>query len=333
MMSAFPAGPKNSLTDVPGVRVGHLTRRDPSSREHPAHIGLTAIFTIPPEPRRTRPAAIVTMGGRTEVSGLNLVDDFGFVTGPIVATSLRALGRVHDAMISRLTRVPLGWPPIVVGLDDGRLMERRGPLPTDEEVARALDAASDEKVEEGVVGAASGLVAFGYKSGVGSASRQVVGVNPTYTVGALALLNMGRREALRVGGAAARVAPSASAAPPPLLGSAVIVVATDAPLDDRQCRLLATASLQGLGRLGAVPGTREGLVAYAVSTGVLMTRGDRTASQIELPYSPAPVVGALTEAAADAAEEAGLRTLTSVAPTAGTPSYPAMPRGTAERRQ
>src|SRR6185295_5909660 len=119
-----PAGPMNSLTDVPGVRVGHLTLVR-QGEPRPVRTGLTAIFTSPPEGGVARPAAIVTLGGRTEVTGLNFVDDFGFLTNPIVATSMRSLGRVYDAILSRSTRrVVLGWPPVVVGLDDGRLSDQ-----------------------------------------------------------------------------------------------------------------------------------------------------------------------------------------------------------------
>lgn len=324
-MMSYPAGPRNSLTDVPGVRVSHLTRVESAGGGRPVRTGLTAIFTCPPEGRRARPAAIVAVGGRTEVTGLNYVDDFGFVTNPIVATGLRSLGRVYDALLSRRTQVALGWPPMLVGLDDGRLSDPRRAVFTEEDVATMLDAASDDKVQEGAVGAGAGLVAFGYKSGVGSASRQIAVDNGTYIVGTLALLNLGRRDALRVGGTPVGSDLGPPAGPPALSGSALIVVATDAPLDDRQCRRVAEATLQGLGRLGAVPGLREGLVAWGVSTGVLLTRGDRSASQIELPHSSDTVVAAMADAAAEAAEDAGLRTLTTVAPDDGTPEYPAMP--------
>lgn len=173
---SYPSGPRNSITDVKGVSVAHLTRRlaaEGGKRE--VKTGLTAICTCPPDGRFARPAAWTTAGGRTEATGLNFIDDFGFLTNPILATSMRALGRVYDAVLTRGTRrVVLGWPPVVVGLDDSRLSEQRGLTFTDGEIAQALDDASDGKVIEGAVGAGAGLVAFGLKSGVGSASRRIV---------------------------------------------------------------------------------------------------------------------------------------------------------------
>jgi hypothetical protein len=265
-----------------------------------------------------RPAAIVTLGGRTEITGLNFVDDFGFLTSPIVATSMRSLGRVYDAMLSRRTRAPLGWPPIVVGFDDGRLSDQRRAEISEEDVIKALDGAREEKIAEGAIGAAAGLIAFGYKSGIGSASREVVIDNVTFLVGALAVLNLGTREALRAGG-------SPAGPQPPLRGTALIIIATDAPLDDRQCRRVAATSLQGLARLGSVPAAREGLVACAISTGVQLTRNDRRARQIELPRASEHAVASVALAAADAAEEASSRTLTTVKANQGTTEYPVLP--------
>lgn len=316
------AGRTNSLTDVPGVRVGHFTLVR-ANESRPVRTGLTAIFTCPAEGGVARPAAIVTVGGRTEVTGLNFVDDFGFLTNPIVATSMRALGRVYDAMLSRRTHAVLGWPPVVVGFDDGRLSDQRRAMLTEEDVAKTLDEARDDKVPEGAVGAATGLVAFGHKSGIGSASRMVPTNATTHVVGALALLNLGRRESLRVGRSMAGKEPSE--AEPPLRGSALIVVVTDAPLDDRQCRHLATVGLQGLARLGVVPAAREGLVACAISTGVQLTRNDRRANEIELPRSSEIDLSLIAGAVADAAEEASLRTLTTVKKESATAQYPALP--------
>ena len=314
---AYAAGRNNSLTDVPGVRAGHFTlvRTAGASR---VRTGLTAIFASPEESNGARPAAIVTLGGRTEITGLNFVDDFGFLTSPIVATSMRSLGRVYDAMLSRRTRAPLGWPPIVVGFDDGRLSDQRRAMVGEDDVIKVLDDAREEKIAEGAIGAAAGLVAFGYKSGIGSASRQVVIDNVTFIVGALAMLNLGTREALRAGG-------SAAGPPPPLRGTAFIVIATDAPLDDRQCRRVAATSLHGLARLGSVPAAREGVAACAISTGVQLTRNDRRARQIELPRVSENIVASVAGAAADAAEEASSRTLTTVKADQGTAEYPALP--------
>jgi D-aminopeptidase len=309
------------------VRVGHVTRRAPAGAGlRPIRTGLTTIFMCPIEERIARPAAFVTVGGRTEVTGLNFIDDFGFLTNPIVATSMRALGRVYDVILSRNTkRAVLGWPPVVVGFDDGRLSEQRRVVLTEDEVTMALDEASDDRVPEGAVGAAAGLVAFGFKSGVGSASRKQAIGDAAYTVGTLALLNLGRRDELA--DSIARRRSGSSGGPPPLRGSALVIVATDAPLDDRQCRRVASASLQGLARLGPAPGALEGVVACAVSTGVRLVRSDRSRTRIEVPRSSEIVLGAVVGAAIAASEDAVLRSLTTVTSNQGTAEYPAMSDG------
>jgi D-aminopeptidase len=274
---------------------------------------------------------VVTVGGRTEITGLNFIDDFGFLTGPIVATSMRSFGRVYDAMLSRRTRVALGWPPIVVGFDDARMNDQRRAVFTDEEVAKTLDEAADDRVPEGAVGAAAGLVAFGFKSGVGSASRLVDIGSATHVVGTLVLLNLGQRQALRLGGTAARLEVRGPEGPSPLRGSALVVVATDVPLDDRQCHRVAATCLQGVGRLGAVPLAREGLIACAISTGVLLTRNDRSAPHVEIAHSSEVAVAAVADAAVEVVEEASLRSLTSVAEKDGTTEYPVVPLSQVQR--
>jgi len=191
---------------------------------------------------------------------------------------------------------------------------------TKEEIAGALDGATDDKVSEGAVGAAAGLVAFGFKSGVGCASRRLATNGAEYIVGTLVLLNLGTRADLRA--PAGNMPPAA--APPPLRGSALVVVATDAPLDDRQCKRIAASTLQGLGRLGSVSGAREGVVSCAVSTGVELVRNDRSRRLIEIPRSSEIVLAKVVDAAVAAAEEAGLRSLTTVRRTDGTKEYPAM---------
>lgn len=327
----YAAGPRNSITDVPGVRVGHLTRQGPPVQpgSRPIRTGLTAIFTCPVDGRVARPAAVMTVGGRVEATGLNFIDDFGFLTNPIVATSMRSLGRVYDAILSRGTRrVVLGWPPVIVGFDDGRLSDQRHVVFEDAEIARTLDEATEDKVTEGAVGVAAGLVAFGYKSGIGSSSRRLTTDGTARLLGSLVLLNLGRRADLlptTPGGT------QSAEGPPPLRGSALVVIATDAPLDDRQCKRVAATSLQGLGRLGSLSGAREGVVICVVSTGVQLVRNDRSVQQIELPRSSETAVAIVADSAVDAVEDAARRSLTSVGATDGTRDYPARSAGRTAR--
>jgi D-aminopeptidase len=324
-MSAYPKGPRNSLTDVRDVRVGHLTRVAPAGAGR-IRTGITSIFLRPPKGQQMRPAAVVAAGGGIEVTGLCFLEDFGVLMTPIVAASIRAVGRVHDAMVGRRYEMDLGWPPTVVGFNDAPLNDVRSLPFTEAEVGRSFSDASSGPVVEGAVGIGAGLVAFGFKSGVGSASRIVTpaGGRP-HTIGALAALNLGRRGSLRLDAGAA-IAP-ATAGPARVQGSAFVVAVTDAPLDDRQCRRVALGALQGLARIGATPGAGETVVAFGVSTGVLLTRNDRSAAQIDFtPVSEAALSG-LADAAAEAAEESARRSLSTVAPADATPDYPVFPGG------
>jgi D-aminopeptidase len=317
-----PKGPLNAITDVRDVRVAHLTRVGRSSSGRNLRTGLTAVFTRPLRGQQMRPAAVASVGGRVEATGLCVIDDFGFLMTPIVAVNLRSVGRVHDVMVGMRYDMDLGWPPAVVGFNDSRLNDQRTLPFTDEEIAAALGSARAGPVAEGAVGAGAGLVAFGLKSGIGSASRRVAAGGGFHMVGALAALNLGRNDALRVDGAS--IEAGRTAAPPARQGSAVVIAATDAPLDDRQCRRLATAALAGLARMGATPGQGEGAIAFGVSTGVLLTRNDRSSPAIDLPSSDEAVLAGLTEAVEAAAEEAAIRCLIAVDSEAGTAEYPVM---------
>jgi D-aminopeptidase len=319
-MTAFQKGPRNTLTDVAGVRVGHLTQISGSASARGLRTGLTAIFTRPLKGQQMRPAAAVSAGGMVELTGLAVLDDFGFLMTPIVATSLRAVGRVHDTMVGRRYEMDLGWPPVIVGFNDARLNQQRTVPFTEHEVAAALAAATDAPVVEGAVGVGAGLVAFGYKSGIGSASRVLSAGDRNYTVGSLVALNMGRRDALRIPSTPAVQSGAGGAAA--VQGSALVVTATDAPLDDRQCRHLAASGLMGLGRLGITPGAHDGVVSIAVTTGVLLTRNDRASPVIQIQLLADGPLSSAAAAAAEAVEESALRSLTGVAATDGTRDYP-----------
>jgi D-aminopeptidase len=141
----------------------------------------------------------------------------------------------------------------------------------------------------------------------------------SHTIGALTALNIGRREALQVQG---RSSEPRDDTPAPLQGSALLVIATDAPLDDRQCRHVAAAGLMGLARLGAAPGGGDTLIAVAVSTGILLNRNDRTTPAIEVPLASDGITNLVAAAALEAAEESGVRSLTQVAEKDATADYP-----------
>ena len=298
----LPSGPCCSLCDVPGVRVGHRTIIR-GEGEEAVRTGVTAI--LPPgdpfvEPL---PAGTFVLHGHGKAVGLWQLLHLGVLETPILLTNTLAVFRCADALITwTLARHPEARSvnPLVLECNDGYLsaMERR---PVTEEDALAAIAAAKEEVEEGCLGAGTGMVAFELKSGIGTASR-VVG---EWTVGALALPNMGRREDLLFMGKKLDLSPL-----PRIYrreqGSVIAILATDAPLLPGQLSRLARRGALGLARTGAPasPGSGDFLIAFSTAY-----RVPRNAERVKLDFIPDHKLGALYRAAAEAAEEAVLSAL------------------------
>lgn len=283
----LPTGPFNAITDVPGVTVGHTTLIEGSGRhvpgQGPIRTGVTVIvphggncFTHRP------PAAIHVLNGAGEMTGRSQVEEWGVLVTPIYLTSTHNVGLVYDAAVEHALRnTPAiversGFViPVVAECNDGGLNDSYGRHVRQEHVLAALATARGGPVDEGCVGAGTGMVSYGYKGGIGTASRQVA-LHDGYTVGTLVLANHGSREHLTVAGIPlGRLSkvplPSWRPAPPiQREGSIIVVVATDAPLLPSQLRRLAVRATLGLARTGTVSGHGSGDIVIAFSTGNLM---------------------------------------------------------------
>lgn len=247
------AGPHDAIVDVAGVSVGHVDIRTPD-----LHTGLTAIVPYPAAvAERKLFIGRFSIDGGDAMSGLGVAEDFGTFSSPIVLAPTPVVGRVYEALIRHsLGRDPglsteAGWPPVVVGIDDTAVNDpalvRRAVTHAhaDEALARAGRA-----VPTGNAGVGGGLRAFGYKGGIGTASRRA----GEYALGLLAAVNGGRE--LHWAG---RSLPVGEEMGKPQTFAAV--VATDAPLIPRQLERLAGRAALGLARTGLWnPHTREGLV-------------------------------------------------------------------------
>ncbi|MGC9529308.1 MAG: P1 family peptidase [Candidatus Bipolaricaulaceae bacterium] len=300
----LPSGPRCSLTDVAGVRVGHCTVvRDDGPQA--VRTGVTAVLP-PGDPYADMlPVGLFVLHGHGKAVGLWQVAHLGTLETPIILTNTWATFCCADALLgwtSRRHPAARSVNPVVLECNDGLLsaIEQR---PVREEDALAALEAAGCQVEEGCVGAGTGMVAFELKSGVGTASRVAAG----WTVGALVLPNMGRREDLRFLGR-----PLDLSHVPRLrrqaAGSVIVLLATDAPLLPEQLSRLARRGALGLARTGAPadPGSGDFLVAF--STAYRVPRGgDRVAGQFVADRSAA--MGDLYRAAAEATEEAVLSAL------------------------
>ena len=281
-VGSLPSGPNDGITDVPGVRVGQVTKIEGAT----VRTGATGIIANP-DPWNDRVAAATSdLNGNGELTGAHWVDQAGFLETPIVLTDSLDIGRADDGVVSWMTEhypkigirddVPL---PVVAECDDQGLNDIRGRHVHAEDVIAMLDAARGGNFARGSVGAGTGMHAFGFKGGIGSASRILPKDLGGYTVGVLVNVNTGSREELLVDGVHVGEAllhellpvyPS-SYSPQPARGRAadgsiIIIVATNAPLDALRLRDLTKRSTLGLARTGATSHVSSGDLMIALST-------------------------------------------------------------------
>ena len=295
-------GPRCSIADVEGVRVGHVTvvRDEPGV----ARTGVTAIVAgaTVSEPLR---AGVAVLNGAGEMTGSLQVAEWGVLETPVYLTATMAVGRVYDgAVAAAVTADPaVGVEsvviPVVAECDDSWLSDPRPVHVVAADAGRALEAASDV-VEQGGVGAGAGMVAFGFKGGIGSASRRAGDA----MVGVLVLANFGERRHLRIDGVpvGALLGDVAVARPRPA-GSCIVVVATDAALGSAQLERVARRAGLGLARTGSTAHHGSGEIFLALST----ARGPEEPLDID----------AFFAATVDATEEAVVSALWSAETTVG----------------
>ena len=270
-VGVLPSGPLDAITDVPGVRVGHVTvwrdEPDPPQGRGAARTGVTVV--APPVTPTAAGAAV--LNGAGELTGILEIREWGLLQTPVYLTSTMQVGRVYDGAVAAavaadpeigLSRVVI---PVVGECDDSWLSESRVPQVSAEDAGRALATAAGGAVAEGCVGAGTGMTALGWKGGIGTASRVVV--ESAATVGVLVQANFGSARDLRVDGVAAgEVLGSGIADPPTPAGSCIAVVATDAPLSGAQLERLARRCGLGLARTGSVAHHGSGEIFVAFST-------------------------------------------------------------------
>jgi D-aminopeptidase len=268
----LPPGALNGLTDVAGVRVGHASLVDGQD----IRTGVTAILTHGGDPftEKTIAAAFV-LNGYGKTCGLAQLAELGVLETPIVLTNTLSVPRAADAVLDwTLAHHPDVYSvnPVVGECNDAFLNDIRGRHIRAEHVLQAIDEATSDALEEGVVGAGVGMSCFGYKGGIGSASRQVAD-KPSgleFVVGGLVLANFGRREELVMDGV--RVGEALSSGEPSVQraaaggGSVMVVLGTDAPLDARQLGRIARRGALGLARTGSIAHNGSGDFILAFTT-------------------------------------------------------------------
>ena len=302
-------GPDNAITDVAGVRVGQVTVQVGDS----VRTGVTAILPHGGNGFRDRvPAAIHVGNGFGKLLGSTQVAELGELETPILLTCTLCVWKAADALAAWMLARPgmadvRSINPVVGETNDGYVLNaiRSRPI-TERHVREALEGARTGPVAEGTVGAGTGTVAFGWKGGIGTSSRRTGAGDSAWTVGVLVQSNFGG-DLLILGVPVGRslgregVHPAGEDQGP--RGSIMIVVATDAPLSDRNLKRLAARAIIGLGRTGSVAGNGSGdyVIAFSTHPGVRRAYGAVRLQTTELAND---AMTGLFQAAVEATEEA-----------------------------
>ena len=332
-------GPLNAITDVQGVEVGQTTLVRGSGPLRPGHgpvrTGVTVIHPLGREGRDAVAAGFVTINGTGEFTGTHMLDELGLFFGPIALTGTGDVSVVHQALVDWSARP--GWLapdevvmrslPLVGETLDDDLNDVFGRPMTEADVFAALDGARAGPVQEGDVGGGTGMVAYGFKGGVGTASRVVETDGRRFVVGVLVQSNHGRRPDLRIAGAPVgeeipdlMPEPGVAAAPAPEVqgkNSILVVIATDAPLQAHQLQRLARRAALGLGRNGGTASDLSGEFALAFSTTYRTPLQGAPKAPFLVNDNDEALMNGLFAAAAQAVEEAEVNQLLASRTTAG----------------
>lgn len=305
-------GPLNAITDVAGVRVGHVTLVEGER----VRTGVTAVLPHGENLFQQKvPGAVFVGNAFGKLAGSTQVDELGTLETPIVLTNTLGVGAAMEGVV----RWTLAQPgneqarsvnALVGETNDGRLNDIRSQAVRPEHVVAAITAAAGGAVAEGNVGAGTGTVAFGWKGGIGTSSRRVPERAGGYTVGVIVQANYGgvlTIDGAPVGKALGRHAFAASAAVvtgEAADGSCMIVVATDAPLDARDLRRLAARAVFALARTGSSYSNGSGDYAIAFSTAPSLRATHGSSAPAARTLLPTDGLSPLFQAALEATEEA-----------------------------
>lgn len=325
-IGTLPPGHFNAITDVVGVKVGHVTIIEGSGPlvrgVGPIRTGVTAIFPHSGDTYMERvTGAIDWLNGFGECLSSAVVNEFGFIIGPIVLTGSFNVYRVADALqdwsIREHPEVGIesaGLICLVAECSDDILNDVQGRHVKLEHVLEVVDTAKSGPVSEGSVGAGTGMCGYDFKAGIGTSSRVLPKDLGGYTVGCLALMNSGKQNQLIINGVP--VGRELSTWRPSGLdrisnGSCVMIIATDAPLSTRQLKRLTRRAGLGLARTGSIAENGSGDLAIAFSTVNKVPRdpAGMIYEEQSVPDFQEKTINALFQAVTECVEEAVLNSI------------------------
>ena len=311
----LPTGRHNAITDVSGVKVGHVTLHEGDS----IRTGVTAVLPSDDIWTVRLFGAAHTIHGNGEATGIARINQAGWVESPILLTNTLSVGAVHDGVVRYIVN---RYPdnnivlPIVAECYDGGLNDISGLHVTAAHAIEAIESASGGPVAEGCVGGGTGMRCYGFKAGIGTSSRVLPEGRGGWTVGVLVNSNGGRRYQLRIDGVP--VGSEIGESPPVRTreGSFIIVVATDAPLTHRQLKQLAVRATHGLARTGtpSTDGSGEFVIAFSTAN-IFPNRTETGTFQVEMLTNGN--LSSLFGAVIEATEEAIVNSMTMATTTTG----------------
>ena len=266
--ATLPSGPRNLITDVAGVRVGHAT-----VQQGEVNTGVTAVLPHPGNlflDKVMASAAVINGFGKS--AGILQVQELGTIETPILLTNTLSVGTAFTGLCRYVLEQNAGAGVytgsvncLVTECNDGRLNDIQGLHVREEHVLQAISAAG-ETFEEGAVGGGTGMCCLGLKGGIGSASRVVELDGTACTVGALVMANFGRAGDLMIGGRHIDTRSAGDRLAVKDDGSIIMLLATDVPLSERQLGWVARRTAVALGRTGSYCGNGSGDIAIAFTT-------------------------------------------------------------------
>ncbi len=302
-------GFRNSISDVPGVTVGHCTV---DTQYHKT--GVTVVMPCPDDMFKNKlVAACHVLNGFGKTAGLMQIDELGQLETPIALTNTLNVGLVHDAMVEYMCRQAerngykiTSVNPVVCECNDASLNDIRNRAVNQDHVFAAIESASPA-FQEGDVGAGKGMTCHGMKGGLGSSSRIIEIDGEKFTVGVLVLTNHGSTSDLVIEGErVGEMVDKALHCDGPDKGSCIMILATDLPVTDRQLGRIIRRMSVGLARLGSYIGHGSGEVMLGFSTA---NRIPERGPMMNLRCIHEGQINAAFRAAAEATEEAVVRSM------------------------
>lgn len=311
----LPTGPGNAITDVSGLRVGHVTLSSQG-----VNTGVTAIIPQPGnlfEEKLT--AAVEVINGFGKSAGLVQIAELGTLETPILLTNTFGVGTCCNALIRHaiaqspdIGRKTSTVNPVVCECNDGVLSDIQAMAVSEADALRAIECAN-ANLSEGSVGAGTGMIAFGFKGGIGTASRSLSLQGRGHILGALVLANFGKAGDLVLPDGRR---PDPGVASEAEKGSIIVILATDLPVDHRQLARICRRAGAGIARLGAFYGNGSGDIVLGFTTCNRVPH--RPASDVALLERMADTrIDDAFRAACEATEEAILNALCAATPVPG----------------